>query len=87
MSDRGEAGGLGRVMHDRLTRMLSTAMLVVGVLLVARALAGGSIIGVVLGVAFVAAGVGRLYVQHRLSRARTDAATGGGSGTTPIGRS
>jgi len=52
--------------HDGATRILSAAMIVLGVLLVAR----GALLAVALGVAMIAAGAGRLWVvaQHRSRR-------------------
>jgi hypothetical protein len=50
------------------TRVMSIAMIVIGIALVIRTIAagGGAIaIGVLLGVLFVAAGAGRLYLQSR----------------------
>lgn len=55
-------------LHRSGTRVLSLAMIVLGVLLVVRTLtAGGGAIalGVVLGVLFAAAGAARLYLQAR----------------------
>lgn len=50
------------------TTVLSSAMVLIGIALVARALAAGggiTAIGVILGVLFVAAGAGRLWVAIR----------------------
>ena len=50
------------------TRVMSMLMILVGVALVARTvLAGGGAgaVGIVLGILFVAAGAGRLYLQRR----------------------
>jgi hypothetical protein len=58
----------GRQLHSSSTRVLSIAMIVIGIALIARTLlAGGGAIatGIVLGVLFVAAGVARLYLQLR----------------------
>jgi multisubunit Na+/H+ antiporter MnhC subunit len=44
--------------HDSVTRVLSAAMIVLGVLLIAR----GALLAVVIGVAMIAAGAGRLWV-------------------------
>jgi multisubunit Na+/H+ antiporter MnhC subunit len=44
--------------HDTATRFLSALMVVLGVLLVAR----GALLGVIIGVAMIAAGVGRMWV-------------------------
>ena len=49
------------------TQLLSVAMLVIGVALIVRALAGGGgalAVGVVFGALFVAAGLGRLWVAR-----------------------
>jgi hypothetical protein len=57
-----------RGLHGSATRVLSLAMIAIGVALVARTLAsggGGLALGIVLGVLFVAAGVARLYLQGR----------------------
>ena len=57
-----------RELHRQGTRLLSGAMIVVGVALVVRTvLAGGGAvaIGVLLGVLFVAAGAARLYLLAR----------------------
>jgi multisubunit Na+/H+ antiporter MnhB subunit len=58
-------------LHRSATRLLSLAMIAIGVALVARTLAaggGGLALGVVLGVLFVAAGGARLYLQARQGR-------------------
>jgi hypothetical protein len=57
-----------RQLHRSTTRLLSFAMIVIGVLLVVRTLAeggGGIATGLVLGILFVAAGGARLYLQAR----------------------
>lgn len=53
-------------MHDGATRFLSAVMIVLGVLLIAR----GALLGVVVGVAMIGAGVGRMWVvsQQRSRR-------------------
>jgi multisubunit Na+/H+ antiporter MnhC subunit len=58
--------GRGRTAHDNATRFLSALMIVLGVLLVAR----GALLGVIIGVAMIAAGVGRMWVvsQQRSRR-------------------
>jgi hypothetical protein len=64
-----------RQLHRASTRVLSLAMIVIGVLLVVRTLtAGGGAIalGVVLGVLFVAAGAARLYLQARRGASSED---------------
>jgi hypothetical protein len=62
-----DPGGL----HRSTTRVLSLAMIAIGVALVVRTLAlggGGIALGIVLGVLFVAAGFARLYLQGRQGR-------------------
>jgi hypothetical protein len=57
-----------RQLHRSTTRLLSLAMIAIGVLLIVRTLAGGGgglALGIVLGVLFVAAGGARLYLQGR----------------------
>jgi hypothetical protein len=62
--------------HRSATRVLSLAMVAIGVALVAQGVgSGGSVLRVVLGVLFIAAGVGRLYLMRLRARAR-----GGGRG-------
>jgi uncharacterized membrane protein HdeD (DUF308 family) len=56
-------------MHNALTRVLSAAMIVIGVLLIAR----GAALTVLLGVLFIVAGSGRIWLSSR------DRAEGGGS--------
>ncbi len=54
--------------HRSAVRFLSTMMVLVGVALVIRALAGGGGIlstGVIIGVLFVAAGAGRIWLTYR----------------------
>ena len=51
-----------------LTQVLSAAMIVIGVALVVRTLAeggGGFALGLLFGVLFIAAGVGRLWAERR----------------------
>jgi Flp pilus assembly protein TadB len=70
MSDpRRPRPGLGAEVHDRATQVLSAAMVVIGVLLAAQL----TLLSVLLGVLFLAAGAGRLYVGARMRR-RRDAA-------------
>lgn len=60
-----------RQVHRASTRVLSFAMIAIGVLLVVRTLAaggGGLALGLILGVLFVAAGGARLYLQARTER-------------------
>jgi len=57
-----------RQLHNASTRVLSIAMVAIGIALVVRTLvAGGGAValGVILGVLFVAAGCARLYLQER----------------------
>ena len=57
-----------RSLHRLATRVLSLAMVVVGVtMVVVTVAAGGGALarGLLLGALFVAAGVGRLYVERR----------------------
>jgi len=58
----------GRDVHRTGTRVLSVALLLIGVALIVRTVAAGGgagAIGIVLGVLFVAAGAGRLWVARR----------------------
>jgi len=58
-----------RNLHRSATTALSTAMLVIGVAMVISTIARGGgplALGVLLGVLFVAAGAGRLYVARKL---------------------
>ena len=51
-----------------ITLVLSSLMVLIGVAMIVRALAGGGgplAVGIVLGALFVAAGAGRLYVERR----------------------
>lgn len=53
------------------TAVLSTLMIVLGVAMIVRTLAAGGgalAVGLILGVLFVAVGVGRIYVGRRLTR-------------------
>jgi hypothetical protein len=57
-----------RDVHRRGTEVLSVAMVVLGLAMIIRAVAGGGgvlAIGVVLGVLFVVAGAGRLWVARQ----------------------
>jgi fucose permease len=59
--------------HRSATRVLSLAMIAIGVALIAQAAgSGGSVLRVFLGALFVAAGVGRLYLLRLRARARED---------------
>ena len=55
-------------MHRNATRILSVAMLVLGIAMIVRAVTAGGgplAVGVVFGLLFVAAGAGRLWVANR----------------------
>jgi multisubunit Na+/H+ antiporter MnhB subunit len=55
-------------LHSSSTRVLSVAMILIGIALVVRTLvAGGGALatGIVLGVLFMLAGLARLYLQRR----------------------
>ena len=57
-----------RQIRRSYTRVMSTVMIVIGIVILARTIAagGGPIsAGVVLGLLFVAAGTARLYLQYR----------------------
>lgn len=61
----------GRNVHRSGTVLLSALLVVVGVALVVRTLAAGGgagALGIVLGVLFTAAGIGRLWIVWRTSR-------------------
>ncbi len=61
----------GRRLHRSATVALSTLMVLLGVALVVEALAGqGGVLSprTLLGLLFLAAGVGRLYIEARRSR-------------------
>ena len=60
-----------RDLHRNTTGLLSVILVVLGVALIVRTLtAGGGALafGLLMGVLFIAAGVGRLYVNARLAR-------------------
>jgi uncharacterized membrane protein HdeD (DUF308 family) len=57
-----------RHLRRSYTRVMSILMIVIGIVLLARTVTSGggpAAVGVVLGVLFVAAGAGRLYLQSR----------------------
>jgi hypothetical protein len=57
-----------RNLHRQTTRVMSTVMVVLGVAMIVSTLANGGgalAVGILLGVLFVAAGLGRLYVLGR----------------------
>jgi len=58
----------GRQLHRSSTRVMSIVMIVVGLALLVRTVAAGGgpvATGVLLGVLFILAGAGRLYLQSR----------------------
>lgn len=58
-------------MHGIATRVLSVMMVVLGVAILVTTIAGGGgplAVGMLLGVLFVAAGLGRLYVERARGR-------------------
>jgi hypothetical protein len=60
-----------RDLHRQTTGFLSFFLIVLGVALIVRTLAAGGgalAFGLLIGVLFIAAGAGRLYVNARLSR-------------------
>jgi hypothetical protein len=60
-----------RQVHRGTTRLLSAVMIGLGVVMIVRTLAGGGgplALGLLLGLLFVAAGAGRLYLQSRMER-------------------
>jgi hypothetical protein len=64
--------GVERIQRS-VTRVFSLAMAAIGVALVVQAVSnGGSVLRIVLGVLFIAAGVGRLYILHLRARAGAD---------------
>jgi hypothetical protein len=63
MSDR-PPHRTARAAYDGMTRVLALVMIVLGVLLALR----GGVLAVVLGVAMIGAGAGRLWVLARLRR-------------------
>ena len=46
-------------------RILPTLMILIGVALIVRMAIIGTILGIILGVLFIAAGAGRLYLERR----------------------
>ena len=66
-----------RQFRQSSTRVMSSLMILIGIALLVRTIVAGggaAAVGVVLGVLFVAAGAGRLYLQYR-----------GGQGHRPTG--
>jgi hypothetical protein len=67
----------GGGLHQQTTVVLSVILVVIGVAMIVRTLAagGGAVaIGLLLGVLFVAAGLGRLYVNGLMARRARGAA-------------
>lgn len=60
----------GRQVHRAGTMVLSVLMVAIGATLTVEALAGASIVPgrLLLGVLFLAAGAGRLYLEHKRGR-------------------
>ena len=61
----------GRDVHRNTTMLFSVAMIVIGVALVGRTLSAGGgplSIGVIMGVLFLAAGLGRIWVARSTRR-------------------
>jgi hypothetical protein len=59
----------GSGLHSSATIAMSIAMLVIGIVLIVRTIASGggaTATGIIAGVLFMVAGIGRLYVQSRL---------------------
>jgi hypothetical protein len=63
-----------RNLHQQTTRVMSTVMVVLGIALIVSTLVNGGgalAVGLLLGVLFVAAGLGRLYLLGRGSPRRS----------------
>jgi hypothetical protein len=63
-----------RDVHRGTTGLLSVTLILLGIAMIARTVANGGgplAFGLLLGVLFIAAGLGRLYVNARLSRGRS----------------
>jgi hypothetical protein len=72
-----------RNLHRSSTAVLSTLLVLIGVALIVRTLtAGGGAIafGLLLGVLFIAAGAGRLYINGLLGGGRRGSRAGGDEG-------
>ncbi|HEY7619424.1 MAG TPA: hypothetical protein VH834_06600 [Solirubrobacteraceae bacterium] len=55
-----------RDVHRGATRVMSSLMVLIGIALLVEAIVlGGALIGLLLGVLFIAAGAGRLYLATR----------------------
>jgi hypothetical protein len=63
-----------RNVHRTTTRVMSTLMVILGVAMIGSTIARGGgplALGILLGVLFVAAGLGRLYVAGRMGAGRS----------------
>jgi hypothetical protein len=61
MRDR-RPSALGRAAYDGMTRLLAVVMIGLGALLIVR----GALLAVIVGVAMIGAGIGRLWILSRL---------------------
>jgi hypothetical protein len=62
-----------RDLHRQTTAILSAILVLIGVAMIVRTVVAGGgagAFGLVVGVLFIAAGIGRLYVNNRLPRGR-----------------
>jgi hypothetical protein len=62
---------MGKNVHRMSTTVLSLSMAIIGLVLIVQAISGGGrgvIVRLLLGILFVAAGSGRLYLQARRGR-------------------
>jgi hypothetical protein len=62
-----------RELHRQTTAVLSAVLVVLGVAMIVRTLVAGGgagAFGLLLGVLFIAAGVGRIYLNNRMARER-----------------
>jgi hypothetical protein len=62
-----------RELHRQTTAVLSAVLVLIGVAMIVRTLVAGGgagAFGLLLGVLFIAAGVGRIYLNNRMARER-----------------
>ena len=62
-----------RDVHRQTTAIMSSVLVILGVAMIVRTLVAGGgagAFGLVLGVLFIAAGIGRLYLNNRVPRGR-----------------
>jgi hypothetical protein len=62
-----------RDLHRQTTAVLSAVLVLIGVAMIVRTLVAGGgagAFGLLLGVLFIAAGVGRIYLNNRMARER-----------------